>query len=48
MARIKRDSVEFKNFKDAVERNKLRNKGVSIDLMVKKLKDNNIKLSKVN
>lgn len=48
MRRISKDSTEFKNFKKAVERNKLRNKGTSIDLMVSTLKEKNIKLSTLN
>ena len=34
------------NFKEAVERNKLKNSGVSIDVVVSKLKACNVKLSK--
>lgn len=46
MGKIKKDSREFKNFKEVVERNKLRDSGTDIDKMVQVLKENNIMLSK--
>lgn len=46
MRKINRDSIEFKNFKNAVERNKLKSNSVNIDLMILTIKENNIKLSK--
>lgn len=45
MKTIKPDSAEFLNFKEAVEKNKIKNTGTKIDVMVEILKKNNIKLS---
>lgn len=45
---IKTDSIQFKNFKDAIECNKLKDKGIDIDSVVKFLKKNGIRVSKCN
>ncbi len=45
MKTIKPNSVEFQNFKEAVENNKINNTGTKVDVMVQILKKNNIKLS---
>lgn len=45
MKTIRPSSVEFQNFKEAVEKNKMNNLGTNVDIMVEILKKNNIKLS---
>lgn len=45
MKTIKPNSVEFQNFKEAVENNKINNTGTRIDVMVQILKENGIRLS---
>lgn len=42
MKRIERDSIEFQNFKDSVNKNKLKNNNTNIDRMISLLKTNNI------
>lgn len=43
---IKSDSNEFRNFKDVIERNKLKDKGIDMDSAVKFLKKSQIRVSK--
>lgn len=45
MKKIKSGSAEFENFKEGVERNKIKNTGTKIDVMVEILKQNNLKIS---
>lgn len=42
---INKNSKEFKNFKRAVERNKLKSRATNIDYIVSVLKKNNISIN---
>ena len=48
MKEISMESNQFKNLKNAVERNKFKNKGISIDIIVETLMKNGIKLSNIS
>lgn len=48
MRTIKMENIEFRNFKDTVERNKIKSAGTDINGMVRVLKNSNIRLSQTH